>query len=132
MSRNQIGATIVLLIIVGSVIYGTWHNRQHDVTFFRSPAFSVGHFYNFTATKSTGLEGHYTFQVNGATYGSGQTDGRYRKLGRKIFEQSFPVIYNTNDPADFQRILVFPSDFERFKVPYPDSLSWVTDLAGSN
>lgn len=123
---------IFIVAIIGVFIYGTWHNKQMDLKILDSPAFSVGYFLGTTLSKSTGLEGHYTFKVRGETFGGGQTDGRYRKLGNKLFERSFPVIYNSKDPKQYQRILVFPSDFERFHLPYPDSLSWVTDLAGTD
>lgn len=36
----------------------------------------------------------------------------------------FPVIYNSDTPADYQ-ILMTSEQFKEFNIPYPDSLKWV-------
>jgi len=38
--------------------------------------------------------------------------------------KSFPVIYSVKDISN-SRTLIFPSDFEEFNIPFPDSLNWV-------
>jgi hypothetical protein len=107
--------------------YMNWHNKQIDRQILQAPAFSVGHFTALKGGKSTGLEGFYSFAVDGITYSGGTTDGRFRNIGKRIYDRSFPVIYNTKNPQ-VNQILVFSTDFSEFGLAFPDSLKWVDDF----
>lgn len=109
------------------VAYINWHNKRFDRQILQSPAFSVGHFTELKVSKGSGLQGYYSFTVNGVTYSSGHIDGRYRNFGKSIYDRSFPVIYNRKDPQT-NRILVFTNDFSEFGLAYPDSLNWVEEF----
>ena len=116
-----------LMIFASLMFYFKWNNHQIDKKLLKSPAFAVGYFTGFQPAPGKGAQAMYYFTVNDTNYGGGRLDGRYRKLGNKMFEKSFPVIYNTQDPTRNQ-ILVFSSDFSRMGLAYPDSLKWVEEL----
>jgi hypothetical protein len=93
-----------------------------------SPAFAVGQFTLIKLGSGSGLDGRYSFTVGKITYYSEHIDGRYNDLSQKIFRLGFPVIYNTRNPQ-LNQILVFPTDFSKFELSYPDSLKWTTAVA---
>jgi hypothetical protein len=115
-----------LVLFICIFIYINWQNKQRDRKILQYPAFSVGHFTQLKVSKGSGLEGYFTFDVGGISYNSANLDGRYRNLGKRIFDQSFPVIYDSMD-LEVNQILVFPTDFSEFGLPFPDSLRWVEE-----
>ena len=50
------------------------------------------------------------------------------RMVRKFFiGRRFPVAYYRKNPNNNQ-LLILESDFQKFHLPYPDSLNWVKDL----
>jgi hypothetical protein len=47
--------------------------------------------------------------------------------GNLFVNKNFPVIFSKNK-TNVNEILIFPKDFEKYKLPYPDSLIWVKKL----
>jgi len=103
------------------------NNDQHLQEILKAPSFENGSFKDFVYEKGKGEIGIYSFKVKGTEYKNGKTDGRLRKIYDSLYCKSFPVIYNVQDPTK-NRILIFPSDFAKFNLPYPDSLSWVKKI----
>jgi hypothetical protein len=64
----------------------------------------------------------YEFYYKGNKIIDNNASGSYR--GHRIFENKyFPVMY---DPIlGTSKLLIEPSDFKRFNLPFPDSLKWV-------
>jgi hypothetical protein len=56
---------------------------------------------------------NYKFSVNGKEY-----EGSY---GAILSRRCFPVIYAKNNP-DYNAMLVSEDDFERYNLPFPNSL----------
>jgi hypothetical protein len=119
------GSFFSLIAIV--TIYSNWQGKKYRRSILESPAFSAGHFTGLKAEKGKTLIGTYSFTLNDITYIGTEGDARLRDLGKTIYQRSFPVIYNTKDPQKNQ-ILVFPSDFSDYNIPYPDSLRWVQEF----
>jgi hypothetical protein len=65
--------------------------------------------------------GHYTFGVMGILYNGEKTDGRMEGREFQLLHKSFPVVYERDHPGN-NAILIYPSDFSEFGLPYPDSL----------
>ena len=51
----------------------------------------------------------------------------YAKIGKKVLNKSFPVIYNKSLPQ-YNKILIIPDDFKEYNIPFPDSLNWVKEI----
>ncbi len=45
-------------------------------------------------------------------------------LWDSLIGRSFPLIYDTTSP-NINHLLIFPTDFETWNLPFPDSLKWV-------
>jgi len=125
-SEQRKRTLIQLAVFLGlGLIYGlfSWyHNSKEKRALVRSKAFGVGTIYRVLVMKSRGTVAYYDFKV-----GDGEgTDARYEQLGSLIYKRSFPVIYDSLDPSNCQ-ILVFPDNFAKYGLPFPDSLSWVID-----
>lgn len=45
----------------------------------------------------------------------------------KFINKAFPVAFSSHDPQTTY-LLVFPEDFKKFDLPFPDSLKWVNEL----
>lgn len=121
---------IVIAVIILCMIKLT---NRYNSSFYReileSSAFAKGYFTGEVEIGGKGSNGsQYTCQyyVGYKAFTSHQPVFRCRPLGRSLFEHSFPVIYNTNKPSQSE-VLVFPSDFAEFDLPFPDSLRWVLE-----
>lgn len=51
-------------------------------------------------------------------------DDKYRYIKNYLTGKAFPVIISTGDSSVID-LLIFPEDFERYKIKFPDSLIWV-------
>ena len=102
-------------------------NRRETTILLASKAYSIGKIYRVIALKSRGTVGYYTFNVGEEEWTGDMTDARLRDLGSALFKRSFPVIYNTKAPRQ-SAILIFPDQFEHYKLPFPDSLQWIQDI----
>ena len=54
-------------------------------------------------------------------------DDKYRYIKKHLTGKSFPVIISTGDSSVID-LLIFPEDFERYKIKFPDSLIWVKKI----
>jgi hypothetical protein len=45
----------------------------------------------------------------------------------KFINKAFPVAFSSKNP-ETSYLLVFPKDFKKFDLPFPDSLQWVNEL----
>jgi len=50
--------------------------------------------------------------------------GKFYFIGK-----TFPAMYSPN--TDILEVLITPSDFEKFNLPFPDSLSWVANYVSN-
>ncbi len=80
------------------------------------------HTLEWAGSSHMGMNLKYEFYYNG---GKKTGDNGFEKIrGNTDFENKyFPVMYDTVLGAS--QLLIEPSDFERFNIPFPDSLNWV-------
>ncbi len=112
-------------------LYAYWHNSSYKREILQSKAFGKGYFTGEIkqggGKTSNGPWYACYYRVGDKDFSNySQPVFRCRPLGRSLFEHSFPVIYNTKKPGQSE-VLVFPSDFEEFNLPFPDSLRWVLE-----
>ena len=65
----------------------------------------------------------FSFYYGGHNYKS--SHGKGGGEGHSLFMNScFPIAINKENPEE-NAVLIFPSDFERYNLNFPDSLNWV-------
>jgi hypothetical protein len=69
-----------------------------------------------------GMDLQYEFYYNGKKIIDNNATGVFR--GNRNFENKyFPVMYDPMFGAS--ELLITPTDFEKYSIPFPDSLNWV-------
>ena len=72
-------------------------------------------------TSKMGMNLDYEFYYNGKKITDDTATGVFR--GNPDFENKyFPVMYDPKLGAS--ELLISPTDFEKYKIPFPDSLNW--------
>lgn len=118
----------LLLLICTLVITSNWQNKKFRQRLLSSPAFASARVLQLKKEGKNPLAATYIFGTSPYdSFASSRGDARYEKLGRELFDHSFPVIYNNHDPQ-ISAILIFPDNFEELGLPYPDSLQWVKEM----
>lgn len=95
--------------------------RNHEIATCRVTRFT-------SAAKSFGgfLNGY--FILNGDTIAASTRSTKINKYyGNEFVGRQLPVIYERGNPSN-NDILVFPSNFEEYGLPFPDSLAWVKNF----
>lgn len=115
-------ATVVVMLL--ALTYTLSKNKKHVHEILDSPSFTTGTLTKIRFEKGKTILGDYTFKVGDIQVNSVKGDGRFQVLANQLMNRSFPVIYNANDPSK-NDLLIFPSDFEKYHMIFPDSLIWV-------
>lgn len=67
----------------------------------------------------------YSYQVDNKDFQNVSSGTSVKSYNVKYFLwKDFPVIYSIRKP-EIASILILPTDFEMWDIPFPDSLSWV-------
>jgi len=114
MNKNK----LLLIVVVFFISCDYTHQIKKD------PMFTIGRVIN---TESDGRGYFYLvfeYKVDKKNYTKEQ--GQYSRCESEFIGKYFPVIYYKNNPKHSQ-MLVALSDFEKWRVRYPDSLSWTED-----
>lgn len=68
----------------------------------------------------------FSYQINGQENFSSVCSEKYRKIRNVIIDRNFPAIVS-NSEHSVNDLLIFPNDFTRYGMSFPDSLSWVKE-----
>ena len=79
---------------------------------------------NLREGKGDGVIVHYQFRVFSKVYKGARTFQALHNDASILLERTFPVIYDTNNIENCD-ILIQKRDFDKYEIPYPDSLNWV-------
>lgn len=77
------------------------------------------------ATKSSVMQFEYEFSYNGKAYVNSSPSGV--TSSRAFIGRTFPIRFAPGSGRN--EILITPRHFERYRLDYPDSLSWVRNYA---
>jgi hypothetical protein len=118
----------VLLLIVGFIfllIYldGYRQGSEYQKKILANPQIVSGIVKSLQFKYKVGYIVIYKFILNGNEFLGESSNREYEGL-TKIINKSFPVIVNKHDPQ-YSRILITPTDFEDYRMEYPDSLNWI-------
>ena len=122
--ENIIRGLVVVAFGVLFWILNFMHNKR-DKHLKQHLGMSTGYIYGITTSKGD-VTFSYTFNIGYKEYQGGTIIGDLADH-HSIMHRFFPVVYDSTD-IDINDILVRPSDFERFGIPFPDSLEWVKQI----
>lgn len=116
---------IILTVLVTPFLYWgikNWGILTHDT------AFTIG---RVTETRYVPRSFYdkinYEYSVDGKIFSDESGVSVKREYARCFVGKYFPVVYSTIDTS-INELLVAPDDFQRFNVPFPDSLNWVREM----
>lgn len=126
---KKIAVPIIVALLIGIVLLYSSRNRNTKAEKILS-AKKIGSAYITSLNSCTkcALTYNYVFRNNGIDYNgtsasSHHTD-EYHYLGNTCLHRSFPVVYDSLHP-EISKILITPTDFKKYNIPFPDSLNWV-------
>lgn len=92
----------------------------------------ISEYRSFTIGEITSIEsGHraspsifyYSYNFNEREFNDSRAG---YSLNQTFKNKNFPIILSEVNPRK-NRMLIYPRDFERFDIPFPDSLNWVKE-----
>jgi hypothetical protein len=109
-----VGCTVLLFIFI--------YFKFSENRLIKQGILLAAHTTEWAGSAKMGMNLKYEFFYNGNKI---LGDNSFENIrGLSDFENKyFPVIYDT--VLGTSRLLIEPSDFKRFNMPYPDSLTWV-------
>jgi len=124
MSQKAKVWTILLSCIGLLALYGIYEGKQHKDRIKQNQIITTG---KIVDHEKKGYRTDdlfiYEYFVNGSKYKASHI-GNWPKDYSVFLNRNFPVAYNELDHKEAE-MLIFPSDFERLDIPFPDSLKWV-------
>jgi hypothetical protein len=117
---------ILLLLLVGFFVQKSVENRK-VVELIKKSNYTNGSFTGEITDYKKGSNGPYyvcEYMVDGIIYRALAPVHMVRNLRPRLFSQPFPVIFDSTNHSN-GRVLIFPSDFEKYHLAFPDSLHWV-------
>lgn len=117
----------VLSFLVFSCIYFFYkkQERQRDINvILTKPYITNGLVTNVQYVYKRGYKIEYSFTYKSQVINDNFYSPLSDKMKNLIIGKLFPVLANDDNPS-LNDILIFPDDFKAFKLPFPDSLSWV-------
>ena len=115
---------LVLALAILIYINGERNAEEYRKKISANPTLTNGVVTNLEFRIKHGYQIDYEFFVEGVKRAGSLSSSRYESIKNELIGKSFPVIFKSDDPS-FSEILVFPEDFERYKLSFPDSLRWV-------
>ena len=120
--------SFALFIVVIMYLITNHNEKVRDRKLLANAAFTIGQFTGEVKPYLKGSNGPWyvcTYEVNGNTFHSSEPVHLCKKLGKRLFAHTFPVIYDSTNPAS-GTVLIFSFEFEELNLKYPDSLNWVS------
>lgn len=111
----------VILLVIAIIAYGYLNASSLYKRISDNRAFSLGVVLDYEFNYKSRKGFNYEFNINGKSYKGFYLSGFNKP---EFISRMFPVICNSEKPTE-NALLIFPKDFERYDLHFPDSLSWV-------
>ncbi len=118
---------ICLLLFVLISCFFLWKARSKQKIIQKNFTITSGNIYNYTVDRRGFKHIEFSFYFNDRTILGDQILGVPLGQEPKFLNKAFPVVFSNRQP-EVNEMLVFPGDFERYDLKYPDSLKWAKDL----
>lgn len=113
---------IAIILILFIVIFVTLFPKTKEQRIKNNALFTVGKIISIEdGHRAAPAFYYYKYVVNKDTISSDRSGNSIKYI---FLNKSFPIIFNSNKPKE-NRMLIYPRDFERFDIAFPDSLNWV-------
>ncbi|WP_170252611.1 hypothetical protein, partial [Adhaeribacter aerolatus] len=86
-----------------------------------------GLIYNVSSGYRGGLQIKYSFTYNGKEYKGDTKKLISSSVADKFKDKKLPVVFDSINAVK-NEMLVLPDDFEKFNLPFPDTLNWTMIL----
>ena len=118
----EVRITIMLILFI--VIFVILFPKYKEQRIKNNALFTVGKINSIeNGHRAASAFYYYKYLVNKDTISSNRSGNSVKNI---FLNKNFPVIFNSNKPKE-NRMLIYPRDFERFDIPFPDSLNWVKE-----
>jgi hypothetical protein len=126
MNKDKLATIIIIIILFLLAKFNHWIGDNKMEKLKKEGIFTKGNTLFVSLTPKNGDSGIiYEFIIDKEKIRKGKDmDKTDRRLDSIFLNKRFPVIYLKDDP-EVNKMLIFPSDFEDFGKPFPDSLNWV-------
>lgn len=125
-------ASFILFLVIITLIFINGSNRSNKaVEIIKSNSKIVsGRVLGISYSVKHGYEVKYEFYFEGQFYFGAYSSSNIATLKNNINDKWFPVIFKVDDPVKNQ-IMIMPEDFDKFGVPFPDTLYWIKQRLNS-
>lgn len=130
LNRIQIISLLIgFLVLVIPLIIGYINHNKFKKKLTENSIIVPGKITGFDKTYKRADALNYIFEYNGKTYttysSSSGNPSDYEDMKLFVFNRTFPVLINKNNPKKYSKLLVVPEDFQEFGLEFPDSLKWI-------
>lgn len=112
---------IILPFLLLAIAYVLGRNEYENIK--NNAAYTIGVVTNTNYQKGGKTKVTYRYQVGGKTYEDSDLLYGCSTLFDQVRGKNFTVIYNNLKPTQ-TALLLIEEDFNRFGMPFPDSLNW--------
>lgn len=133
MKINKKTFTIALWAVVIILCYWGWHaGKKYERTIQKDTQITNGKILSTSVSYRGGVYVEYSFEDNNGKSWETEQPMNIEMWKRNSFvNKRFPVVFSKMKP-EINEILIFPKDFEKYNIPFPDSLQWVKKLGIGN
>lgn len=124
---KRLSNIVVLIIAVVLLCFYFWKGQKHTEIIQKDMQFTSGKVVECKVDHRASVWIKYTFLHNNEYYIKEQSVNINLGAGNLVINKNFPVVFSNKKP-EINEMLIFPKDFERYSLQYPDSLKWVKKL----
>lgn len=116
--------SILIILTVFFIIYLIGQNCTRQIK--EDMIIGNGFVFNSKMAHKGGVNIFYSFSFNNTIVGGTKYLAIPSDLRAIFVNKSFPVVFSSSK-TDLNQMLILPKDFERFDLPFPDSLEWINE-----
>lgn len=121
---KRLSNLLVLITLIILFCFYYWKGQKHKKAIQEEMQFVNGKILECTIDHRGFESVKYGF-FNGKRYFINEQNMTNKTWSRDSFlNKSFPVVFSQKNP-EVNEVLIFPKDFEKYGLQYPDSLTWV-------
>jgi hypothetical protein len=120
---KRLSVISIVFFIIG--LLGYFKEKKDTASLIANMRFTSGYItkYSPEGPKTAG-DFYFQFSVNDQIISYEQIANVWPDKGESFVGKQFPVIYDSQNPKNCS-LLIFPEQFEKYNLQFPDSLKWV-------
>lgn len=121
-----LGILLVAVVLGGIYLLGEYRGKSVTRSIAKNHVMASGIVSKVEFRTKLGYVVRYSFEVNDQYYSSSVNGSKFTRVKNVLTGRSFPIIVSATDPSN-NEMLILPEDFEKYHIPFPDSLGWVEE-----